>query len=176
MSVAILNSPIFSPRVSSNLCKSSASISNSPRVLRPSSSSSSSPLPPSPSTPSTVRFSKQISTVKEVSCSLNGTVLKRKRPARIDIPVMSPSFGVDTPKAVERVVDVVEVEGDGYALYCKRGRRGLMEDRYSAVVDDHGDSTQVCSCYVNSDFVFQLYSEENRGKEFFFFFWGIFLM
>ena len=51
-----------------------------------------------------------------------------------------------------------------------------MEDRYSAVVDDHGDSTQVCSCYVNSDFVFRLYSEENRGKEFFFFFWGIFLM
>lgn len=77
---------------------------------------------------------------------------------------MSPSFGVDTPKAVERVVDVVEVEGDGYALYCKRGRRGLMEDRYSAVVDVHGDSTQVCTCYVNSDFVFPLYSEENRGK------------
>ncbi|KAK7829334.1 putative protein phosphatase 2c 25 [Quercus suber] len=152
MSVAILNSPIFSPRISSNLCKSSASISNSPRVLhglpptpsRPSSSSSS-PLPPSPSTPSTVRFNKlnkQISTIEEVSRSLNGTVLKRKRPARIDIPVMSLSFGVDTPKAVERVVDVVEVEGDGYALYCKRGRRGPMEDRYSAVVDVHGDSTQ----------------------------------
>lgn len=154
MSVAILNSPIFSPRVSSNLCKSSASISNSPRVLHGlpptpsrSSSSSSPPLPPSPSTPSTVRFNKQISTIKEVSCSLNGTVLKRKRPARIDIPVMSLSFGVDIPRAVERVVDVVEVEGDGYAVYCKRGRRGLMEDRYSAVVDVHGDSRQVCTMY-----------------------------
>lgn len=149
MSVAILNSPIFSPRVSSSLCKSSASITKSPRVLHGlpptpsrSSSSSSSPLPPSPSTLSTVRFNKQISTIKEVSCSLNGTVLKRKRPARIDIPVMSLSFGVDTPKALERVVDVVEVEGDEYALYCKRGRRGLMEDRYSAVVDVHGDSRQ----------------------------------
>ena len=173
-SVAILNSPIFSPRVSSSLCKSSAS-SSSPRVLHgqpptPSRSSSSSsspqvlqpPPPPSPSSPSTVRFKKQISfSNKEALGSVKGKVLKRKRPTRIDIPVISLSFGVDTPKAVERVGDVVEVEGDGYAIYCKRGRRGVMEDRYSAVVDVHGDSRQVRTII----FFFFWLLKNNRGKK-----------
>lgn len=73
--------------------------------------------------------------------------MKRKRPSRIDIPVAPLSFGVETPKSAERVVDVVEVEEDGYAIYCKRGRRRKMEDRYSAVVDLHGNSRQVnCQC------------------------------
>lgn len=79
---------------------------------------------------------------KEASCSIPGTVLKRKRPSRIDIPVAPLSFGVETPKSAERVVDVVEVEEDGYAICCKRGRRRKMEDRYSAVVDLHGNSRQ----------------------------------
>jgi hypothetical protein len=74
-----------------------------------------------------------------------GAVSKRKRPAMLDIPLVPLGFGVDTPRGAKRVVDVVDVEDDGYALYCKRGRRRLMEDRYSAVVDLHGDSTQVMS-------------------------------
>ncbi|KAK9048156.1 hypothetical protein SSX86_032881, partial [Deinandra increscens subsp. villosa] len=40
--------------------------------------------------------------------------------------------------------DVAEIdeEGEAYSVYCKRGRRGAMEDRYSAVVDLQGDSKQ----------------------------------
>jgi hypothetical protein len=58
--------------------------------------------------------------------------LKRKRPTRLDIPVCSSlAFGVPaTPSAVAR--DVVEAEGDGYSVYCKRGRREYMEDRFTA--------------------------------------------
>ncbi|XP_059458609.1 probable protein phosphatase 2C 25 [Corylus avellana] len=149
----VLNSPIFSPRVSSILCKSSTSCS-SPRVLHglpptPSrSSSSSAPRPPSPSSslPFSVRFDKQIngtsSNKKESLGSVGGAVSKRKRPAMLDIPLVPSGFDVDTPRGAERVVDVVDVEDDGYALYCKRGRRRMMEDRYSAVVDLHGDSRQ----------------------------------
>lgn len=38
----------------------------------------------------------------------------------------------------------VVVEGDGYAVCCKRGkRRDLIEDRFSAVVGIHGDSNKV---------------------------------
>lgn len=70
-----------------------------------------------------------------------GLALKRKRPMRIDIPVAPLSFGVDSPKGEERV-EVVEVDEDGYSVYCKRGKRGPMEDRYSAVVDLHDDSRQ----------------------------------
>lgn len=74
--------------------------------------------------------------------SVGGAVSKRKRPAMLDIPLVPLSFGVDTPKCAKRVVDMVDVEEDGYALYCKRGRRRMMEDRYSAVVDLHGDFRQ----------------------------------
>lgn len=74
-----------------------------------------------------------------------GLALKRKRPMRIDIPIAPVSFAVDSPKAEERV-EAVEVDEDGYSVYCKRGKRGLMEDRYSAMVDLHGDSTQVNVC------------------------------
>lgn len=53
------------------------------------------------------------------------------------------SFGVPaTPSAAAR--DVVEEEREvyGYSVYCKRGRREAMEDRYSASVAIHGDSKQ----------------------------------
>ncbi|KAK3029976.1 hypothetical protein RJ639_038781 [Escallonia herrerae] len=48
--------------------------------------------------------------------------------------------GPATPLSVEeRRKDVVEVEGDGYSIYCKKGRREFMEDRFSAAVNVHGD-------------------------------------
>lgn len=54
-----------------------------------------------------------------------------------------PGFGLETSKGEEERVEAVEVEGDGYSVYCKRGRRGgIMEDRYSAFVDVNGDSKQ----------------------------------
>lgn len=81
------------------------------------------------------------------STSTSPTVLKRKRPARLDIPIVSMGFGniPATPfagSARERE-EMFEVEGDGYAVYCKKGRREAMEDRYSAVVDLQGESKQV---------------------------------
>ncbi|CAL0307741.1 unnamed protein product [Lupinus luteus] len=147
-SVAVSNSPVFSPS-SSLFCTKSSILSSSPDShnlslshLKPSSSattsccSSPSNSTSSPSSPFRLRLSKPpvIS-----STSPNGAVLKRKRPARLDIPVSSLTFGVPaTPSAVDR--DVVEAEGDGFSVYCKRGRREYMEDRYSAADNLRGES------------------------------------
>lgn len=73
------------------------------------------------------------------------TFSKRKRPAKLDIPVTNLRFGFDleTPRAAEeRKREFVEAEGDGYALYCKRGRREAMEDRYSAKLNILGHPKQ----------------------------------
>ncbi|KAE9591129.1 putative PPM-type phosphatase domain, protein phosphatase 2C family [Lupinus albus] len=63
-----------------------------------------------------------------------------KRPTKLDIPVVaSLTVGVQdaaVTMAAER--DMVEVEGRGFAVYCRRGRREHMEDHYSASVDLHG--------------------------------------
>lgn len=143
-SVAVVpNSPIFPPsQVSSIFYKSPVS----PRIIHvhgPSPAPTSSPL-------AGRLIQRQItalsSSKKEASPdnmgipSCSGAVLKRKRPSRIDIPIAPLNFAVDSPK--ERV-DVVEAEADGYSVYCKRGRRGAMEDRYSAVVDLQAESRQV---------------------------------
>ncbi|KAL2541767.1 putative protein phosphatase 2C 2 [Abeliophyllum distichum] len=72
-------------------------------------------------------------------------ILKRKRPPRIDIPALNMSSDINKKiedKEVDRLSEV-EVEGEGYSVYCKRGKRGgVMEDRYSAVLDLQGDSKQ----------------------------------
>lgn len=82
-----------------------------------------------------------------VSISASGspqTLLKRKRPMRLDIPVATMSFRCPaTPSAVARDVVTEESEEYGYSVFCKRGRRETMEDRYSAIVDVHGDKMQV---------------------------------
>lgn len=62
-------------------------------------------------------------------------VLKRKRPARINVPIARLLENVmNTPKDH---VEEIEVEEDGYGVYCKRGKsRAHLEDRYSALVHD----------------------------------------
>ncbi|KAE9460999.1 hypothetical protein C3L33_07103, partial [Rhododendron williamsianum] len=151
--VAISNSPVFSPsRVPSSLfCKSSLSSSSPDKSsLTLTHSPSSSSLSSSPSSPLRFRLQKPPSGLNR-ACGDGGagpstspTVSKRKRPARLDIPVMS-FFGAETPAAAaagERREEV-EVERDGwYSVYCKRGRREVMEDRYSAVVNLQGDPKQ----------------------------------
>ncbi|ESW14185.1 hypothetical protein PHAVU_008G259800 [Phaseolus vulgaris] len=147
-SVAVSNSPVFSPS-SSLFCSKPSIISSSPESLslslshlKPSntntasscSSPSAAPASSSPSSPFRLRLPKPPSVFSASSASStspNGTILKRKRPARLDIPVSSLTFGVPpTPSAAAR--DVVESEEDGFGVYCKRGRREYMEDRYTA--------------------------------------------
>ncbi|KAL8465427.1 hypothetical protein ACS0TY_034800 [Phlomoides rotata] len=107
-----MNSPVFSP-----------------------SSSSSSHYSPRPS----ISLHKPRGLIRALSDSRSSAVLKRKRPARLDIPVV-----LVAEKAAAEVVDqkVVEEEGDGYSVCCKRGRKDVMEDRYSAVVGLQGDLKQ----------------------------------
>ncbi|KAL8529863.1 hypothetical protein ACS0TY_007065 [Phlomoides rotata] len=123
-------------------CK--VAISSSP--VFSSSSSSSSVCSPN-SSPRLFRLQKSSGLIKGLSSGGGGDsslVLKRKRPPRLNIPV----FSVEEKEtaegsAVKDVVEVeVEVEGDGYSVCCKRGRRDEMEDRYSAVVGFQGDSKQ----------------------------------
>lgn len=68
-------------------------------------------------------------------------MLKRKRPARIDIPLMEglpfASEGSDGKKEVE-------AESVRYSMYCKRGRKRLeMEDRHKVTLDLNGDAKLV---------------------------------
>nr|GMD22301.1 probable protein phosphatase 2C 25 [Ipomoea batatas] len=152
-----ISSPVFSSSPSrlsvssSLLCKAAAAEALTlTRTLSPSSaaapSSSSSPLSPL----RVHRLSKPppsglIQTCSDCSPSSSSatspTDLKRKRPARLNIPIVPMSFGPATPSSV--MEDLVEFEGDGYSVCCKRGRRGgAMEDRYSALLNLHGDPKQ----------------------------------
>ncbi|KAJ8438731.1 hypothetical protein Cgig2_013777 [Carnegiea gigantea] len=72
-------------------------------------------------------------------------LLKRKRPARINVPLSNLLEGfASSPRdgAVDKLEEV-DVEGDGYGIYCKRGRlRAQMEDRYSVLVDEGPHSSK----------------------------------
>lgn len=157
--VVVPNSPIFSPSKVSHIFHKSSS---------PSTSACSSPgfvnvhshvptLSRSPSSsPLTSRFRRQITAYcnseKDILdldlCSSSSTILKRKRPARIDIPKSSLSYTVNSPKVAEKM-DVVAIEEEEYSTYCKRGKRATMEDRYSAVVDQQAKPRQVITCLIS---------------------------
>lgn len=95
---------------------------------------------PKPSSPVS---SMQKHANKFVDSNATPSVLsKRKRPARIQIPIAQVSF---TNEVVKKDDDVVEIEehGEEYAVYCKKGKRGAMEDRFSVVLNLVGDSKQV---------------------------------
>ncbi|KAJ3682839.1 hypothetical protein LUZ60_013066 [Juncus effusus] len=119
-SVAIANSPVFSPsRVSSLSCKGSLET-----LTLPDGSPASAPSSPS---------------FRPVSFSSRcGSLLKRKRPDRISIPLPAMEL-VDLLGSDER--KEVEEENEGFAVYCKRGKKRLeMEDRYVAKLDLCDDS------------------------------------
>ncbi|PIA32341.1 hypothetical protein AQUCO_04500147v1 [Aquilegia coerulea] len=154
--VAIANSPVFSPSRVSLFCKT-----NSPETLSfnhnnhgSSSSPSCSSSPCSPyrlrlqKSPIGLRSFKKESVVVVSNSGLNNSsvdsngsvVLKRKRPImRIDIPVVASLSFSDIPVSEQ---SELQVEREGYSVYCKRGRRVAMEDRFSAVDNLHGDSKQ----------------------------------
>lgn len=142
--IAITNSPMFSPS------QQTPTLINSPFFCKPSAIQSpvnrssfyaSSSLSPVSAvlcqSPLTNCYSRNIREEEEpAECS--EAILKRKRPARISIPIVSLGLGdvCETPREESRVNEV-EVEGEGYSVFCKRGKkRGDMEDRYSAVVND----------------------------------------
>ncbi|EOA26376.1 hypothetical protein CARUB_v10023353mg [Capsella rubella] len=170
-SVAVCNSPVFSPS-SSLFCNSfsspqESSLSLTLSHLKPQTSSPSSPSAngavSSPKSPFRLRFQKpptglfapatlsfgSDSVSASQSSSPPGGVLKRKRPTRLDIPIgvagfvapvsSSKAVAVATPREECREV---ERDGDGYSVYCKRGRRAAMEDRFSAITNLHGDRKQ----------------------------------
>lgn len=140
--LAVSNSPVFSPSSSlfEPLALPLAHVKFSP-------SSALSPTPSSPCSPFRFRIQKPLTrTTSSAAVAAEAspqTILKRKRPAKLHIPVAALSFGGSvTPREGKR--DEVEEEREGcYSVYCKRGRREFMEDRYSAVLDFQGDSKQV---------------------------------
>lgn len=111
--VALSNSAVFSPSPSS------------------SSSSSSSRL---------AWLNKPCGRIRASAGAESSSALKRKRPARLDIPVAAVAEKVAAE--VVAVPEVVEFEGEGYSVCCKRGRKEVMEDRYSAVLGLQGDQKQ----------------------------------
>ncbi|KAI3902435.1 hypothetical protein MKW92_045241 [Papaver armeniacum] len=159
MSIAVANSPVFSPSrgVSSIFSKTSSA---SPRRLS-SPSPCSSPCGRSSSSPFRLKLQKSPiggggllrvcssnSNNKDAVNSVSTTtatspVLKRKRPPMmISIPpAVSLSFDMERDSEVKVVVES-EVERENYGVYCKKGRRAAMEDRYSAIVDLQGDTKQ----------------------------------
>ncbi|MFS7958229.1 putative protein-serine/threonine phosphatase [Helianthus anomalus] len=77
-------------------------------------------------------------------CDLNlstSLLSKRKRPARIQIPLVPLSFVDEVVKPDDDVAEMEE-EGEEYGVYCKRGKRRFIEDRYFADVHLQGDSKQ----------------------------------
>lgn len=88
------------------------------------------------------------------SCRGSASFGKRKRPARLDIPMMSLLDFEQQPGSDGK--QEVEEESDRYSVYCKRGRKRVeMEDRHSAALDLHGDPQMVlfCICIFSSIYV-----------------------
>ncbi|KAG6530366.1 probable protein phosphatase 2C 32 [Zingiber officinale] len=138
--LAIASSPVFSPEsLSLNPSSSSASpfsCSSSPpfrsrfqRAAIPLLANSdgfgaaASPSPPPPLLP--------------LGSSGSRSVLKRKRPVRIDIP-SAEALPFETEAADGR--KEVAAESARYSVYCKKGRKRLeMEDRHKVSLDVNGD-------------------------------------
>lgn len=141
--VAIAGSPVFSPTREALFSKLSSSSSPSvdplARVRSPVSSPSSSPSPSSASTSALrLRLQRQAAGKADGGPAVEPApaVLKRKRPARLDIPLFSPSFAEGAGKETVAAPAVVEVDTDRFSVVCKKGKRRVeMEDRYSAELD-----------------------------------------
>ncbi|CAN8284775.1 unnamed protein product [Cochlearia groenlandica] len=75
-----------------------------------------------------------------VSAPYFETVLKRKRPPMLDLTATTPTIPLwcgETNTTAGKEEDIVEEERIGfYSVYCKRGRRGAMEDRSIVSVEN----------------------------------------
>ncbi|KAL6581234.1 hypothetical protein OROMI_007157 [Orobanche minor] len=130
---------------------SSAILTPSPRKLSPTTYYRLAASPPPPPTPSLSSSPSRLS----INCIRkplyeggdekvgHPMAMKRKRPARIEIPASASAFHDNRTASNLDLLSEVELEGEGYSVYCKRGRRGgVMEDRYVAVVGSTGDFDQ----------------------------------
>ncbi|XP_058182705.1 probable protein phosphatase 2C 2 [Rhododendron vialii] len=148
VAVPLRVSPLFyklsvSPPVTLNLHASPSSQST------PSHSSPTSPLSPltlrlnnQPEDEPVFSSSSTTTTTLLTTATSGPALMKRKRPAMIEIPSLALSFAATEAPAEVGPMDEVEVDGEGYYVCCKRGKRRAMEDRYSAVVNSQGDSKQ----------------------------------
>ncbi|KMZ70772.1 putative protein phosphatase 2C 30 [Zostera marina] len=76
------------------------------------------------------------------------SALKRKRPSKINIPLPESSSTCcllnereDASRGRDYQADLMQDQGQGYSVYCKRGKvRARMEDRHCAGVDIGGQS------------------------------------
>ncbi|XP_058075055.1 probable protein phosphatase 2C 25 [Magnolia sinica] len=148
--VAVASSPAFSPSRISLFCKNASSPETLTLIGSPSSSSSSCSSPSSSSSFRLRCIQKQASgfrvcrkdaaaVVESAPSSSPAPLLKRKRPARIDIPSL-PSLSFTPPS--EGGLKEIEMESERYSFFCKKGRREVMEDRHAAIVDLDGDPKQ----------------------------------
>ncbi|KAE8658749.1 putative protein phosphatase 2C 25 [Hibiscus syriacus] len=152
-SLAVSSSPVPSPSMGL-FCNRSSFISSSPEALNLSlahlkpSPSPSSPSPSSPCSPFRLRLQKPPSgscyrlMLQRLGPGSGPTILKRKRPTRLDIPAATVALRFGVPTTPCEVVREVEREGYGYSVYCKRGRKEAMEDRFAASVKLLGDPKQ----------------------------------
>uniref|UniRef100_A0ACD5YMP2 Uncharacterized protein n=1 Tax=Avena sativa TaxID=4498 RepID=A0ACD5YMP2_AVESA len=145
--VAIPSSPVFSPSRRPLSCKAASA--------SPESASVSSPAPPASTAGSPLRpFSLLRAQIREEASptpqksgsSAAGSVLKRRRPAPLLVPVDGAAVAAAAAAAVAAVEsdprNEVEEQGDEFAAYCRRGRgrrRVEMEDRHVAKVALGGD-------------------------------------
>ncbi|KAK9734670.1 hypothetical protein RND81_04G156000 [Saponaria officinalis] len=110
-----------------------------------SSSSSLSPHQCSPSSTFSYNFSinpfRRSFDAAAVTVATAATV-KRKRPSMLVIPIVPLGFDASTSKNGEEVDVVEEGKNGSYSVYCKKGRRAFLEDRFSVELDIHGDSKQ----------------------------------
>ncbi|KAL5210082.1 hypothetical protein ABZP36_005705 [Zizania latifolia] len=151
--VAIPSSPVFSPSRRSLCCKAASASASPESVSIAVSSPAPTPAAGSPLRPFTLRAhlreeaspSPQPVTAAATSVPA-GSVLKRRRPAPLLVPVGGAAAAAAAAAAVAAVEsdprNEVEEEGEEFAAYCRRGkgrRRVEMEDRHVAKVALGGD-------------------------------------
>lgn len=147
-SVAIPSSPVFSPSRRPLSCKAASASPESVSVSSPAPSTAGSPLRPFGLLRAQIReeASPSPKTSSAASSVAAGSVLKRRRPAPLMVPVDGAAAAAAAAAAVAAVEsdpsNEVEEEGDEFAAYCRRGRgrrRVEMEDRHVAKVALGGD-------------------------------------
>lgn len=104
--------------------------------------------PPSPFPPQSPPLPVPSPVVESTTEEKESSGLSRKRPARLSIPMMGLA-GFGEARAREVGAEEVEVRENTYGAYSKRGKRGRLQDRFSAVVGIQGDSKQVVFHYGN---------------------------